>query len=64
MTEWEQAVRNAARALYAGAYRSMEMTPREAAEAAHYAGGPSVDELEQRIIEFRQRFATPRRAAA
>lgn len=34
---------------------SDRMNPREAAEAAHYAGGPSVDELERRIVNLRTR---------
>lgn len=30
------------------------LPPRQAAEAAHYAGGPSIDELEGRIRALRE----------
>ena len=43
----------AARILVTAMARSNSMTPREAAEAAKVAGGPSVDELEARIIAYR-----------
>lgn len=54
MTEWEQACRNAARTIYTSADRSASLPARQVAEEAHYAGGPSVDELERRIIAQRQ----------
>ncbi len=43
------------------AYRSIfQGTPREAAERAHRAGGPSLDELEARIVKFRADHAPTR----
>ena len=36
----------------------LRMTPREQAIAAHCAGGPSVDELERRIIDYRRADGT------
>lgn len=39
-----------------------KLSPRAQAEAAHYAGGPSVDELERLIIA--ERTPTPVRRAA
>jgi len=46
-------VNQAAEILYAGLVSAALLTPREQAEAAHHATGPSVDELEQRIIQLR-----------
>lgn len=54
MTEWEEACRNAARTIYTSADRSASLPPRQVAEEAHYAGGPSVDELERQIIADRE----------
>jgi hypothetical protein len=51
--EADEAIRNAARVFAAGWDRAARMSPREAAEAAHYAGGPSVDDLEARISACR-----------
>jgi hypothetical protein len=35
---------------------SLRLTPRQQAEAAHWAGGPSVNELEVKVIEYRRRI--------
>lgn len=43
----------ARRILTVGLREARKLTPRAQAEAAHWAGGPSVDELERRIIERR-----------
>jgi hypothetical protein len=43
----------ARRILSIDARDSLRLTPREQALAAHHAGGPSVDELEARIIAYR-----------
>jgi hypothetical protein len=55
----EQALANFAAAFLRGAQLRMAMTPREAAEAAWYAGHPygSVDAIEQAITARRQRHA-------
>ena len=45
----------ARRILTAGLREARKLTPRAPAEAAHRAGGPSVDELEQRVIAARSR---------
>lgn len=55
MSEAERAIESAARIFATGRDLAARMSPREAAEAAHYAGGPSVDELEARIVERRRR---------
>ncbi len=49
----EQAARQAVEILARGAAKAALMTSREAAEAAHYPGGPSVDELEVEIASDR-----------
>lgn len=51
----EQAARQAVEILARGAAKAALMSPREAAESAHYPGGPSVDELEARITARRAR---------
>ncbi len=43
----------ARRILSNGLRDALQLTPREQAEAAHWAGGPSVDELEAKVIAFR-----------
>lgn len=45
----EQAIAEAGAALAEALAERDALTPRQAAEAAHRPGGPSVDELEQRI---------------
>lgn len=54
----EQAARLAIEAFARGAARAALMSPREAAEAAHYPGGPSVEELEARIRVRREQADT------
>lgn len=41
------------RIAWASLHEAGKLTPREHAEAAHRAGGPSVDELERMIIDSR-----------
>lgn len=36
--------------------RTLMMDPREAAEGAYLPGGPSVDELEVRILAMREKY--------
>lgn len=45
----------ARRILTAGLREARKLTPRAQAEAAHHAGGHSVDELEQMVIRARIR---------
>lgn len=45
----------ARRILTVGLREARKLTPRQQAEAAHRAGGPSVDELEQRVVTARAR---------
>ena len=45
----EEAIHRAATAYANGVRTCEQMTPREQAEAAAHPGGPSVDELEDRI---------------
>jgi len=40
--------------------RTLLMDPREAAEGAYLPGGPSVDELERRIREMREKHMVSR----
>lgn len=49
-----ECIQNAARSFATGRDLMNAMTPRRAAEAAHYAGGPSVDEIERHIISARR----------
>lgn len=49
----EACVEDARRIFWAGMRESRKLTPRAQAEAAHYAGGPSVDEIE-RLIRVRR----------
>jgi hypothetical protein len=49
-SEWGDEAR---RIFSASIHESRKLTPRAQAEAAHRAGGPSVDELEARIIAKR-----------
>lgn len=44
--------------------RTLMMDPREAAEGAHLPGGPSVDELERRILAMREKHLVVRPVAA
>lgn len=53
----QECIAAAGRALAVALERREALSPREAAEAAHRTGGPSVDELEVRIIA--QRAASP-----
>lgn len=53
MTTREEAINRAGRTLAEGIRRMQEGSPREAAERAYTPGGPSIDELEARIIQFR-----------
>lgn len=53
----EECMRNAGRTLAATRALSAAMEPRRAAEEAHYAGGPSVDEIEARIRARRAQSA-------
>jgi hypothetical protein len=45
----------ARRILTAGLREARKLTPRAQAEAAHFAGGPSVDELEHMVLAARAR---------
>lgn len=49
MTTREDAIRQAGEVLAAARVAAAQMTPRELAEAAWTPGGPSVEELEERI---------------
>ncbi|HVK20442.1 MAG TPA: hypothetical protein VM677_03695 [Actinokineospora sp.] len=49
----EQAITAAGRILALARAERDSLPPRLAAEAAHYAGGPSVDEIERQIREMR-----------
>jgi hypothetical protein len=53
----------ARRILSNGIRDSLKLTPREQAGAAHWAGGPSVDELEAKVIDLRRRLGFPQTAA-
>lgn len=48
-----QAVAAASRVFGVGLAVARTLSPREAAEKSYYAGGPSVDELEERITAAR-----------
>ena len=50
---WQVCLDNAARIFWAGVRESRKLTPQAQAVAAHYAGGPSVAELERQIILMR-----------
>lgn len=50
----EECIAAAGVALAAAEEHLQALTPRQAAEAAHYPGGPSVDELERRIAARRE----------
>lgn len=63
MTTREEAINRAGRTLAEGIRRMQEGTPREAAERAYTPGGPSVDELEARIIQFRNSLTEGSEAA-
>ena len=63
MTTREEAINRAGRTLAEGIRRMQEGTPREAAERAYTPGGPSVDELEARIIQFRNSLVEGSEAA-
>lgn len=49
MTTQSEAIAKAGQTLATARSVADQMTPRELAEVAHRAGGPSVDELEDRI---------------
>lgn len=44
----------ARRILSRGLVEARSLTPRAQAEAAHYAGGPSIDELERMVLARRE----------
>ena len=56
----EHAARQAVEILARGAAEADLLSPRAAAEAAHYPGGPSVDVLEAEIIADRAALALTR----
>jgi hypothetical protein len=55
----EQAIGGAARVWAAACARQSALSPRQAAEEAYVPGGPSVDELEERIRRRREQAAAP-----
>lgn len=57
MATQEQIFKVASNVLGRELTRTLLMEPREAAEGAYLPGGPSVDELEQRIRDMRQEHA-------
>jgi hypothetical protein len=59
----DEALDRAAQTYVDGHARQDARTPREAAEAAHVPGGPSIDELEARIRAARGLPAKHRRTA-
>lgn len=63
MTTYDEAINHAGRTLAEGIRRMQEGTPREAAERAYTPGGPSIDELEVRIIQFRNSLTEGSEAA-
>lgn len=63
MTTREEAINRAGRTLAEGIRRMQEGSPREAAERAYTPGGPSIDELEARIIRFRSTLTEGQAAA-
>lgn len=60
MTTYEEAIAQAAKPLAEAFFRLQEGTAREAAECAYTAGGPSADELEERITQWRSQFTEQR----
>ena len=46
-------IENARRVFWTGVREAQKMSPRAQAEAAHYAGGPSIDSLERTILAAR-----------
>ena len=64
MTTYEQAIAQAAKPIAEAFFRIQEGTAREAAERAHTPGGPAVDELEDRITRWRDRWTETERQAA
>lgn len=54
----EHAARQAVEVIARAAAKADLLPVREAAEAAHYPGGPSVEELEARITARRERAGT------
>ena len=64
MTTYEEAIARAAKPLAEAFFRIQEGTAREAAERAYTPGGPSLDELEQRIQAWRDEFMVPVRSEA
>jgi hypothetical protein len=55
----DQALTAAARAWADGCAREAALTPRQAAAEAYQPGGPSLDELEDRIRDWRAARAQP-----
>jgi hypothetical protein len=56
---WAECIAAAGAALAAGIEHMESLSPRQAAEEAYRPGGPSVDEIEAQIRDFRQRYAAP-----
>jgi hypothetical protein len=54
--EYDPHMAEARRILTAGLREARKLTPRAQAESAHFAGGPSVDELELMVIDYRIRI--------
>lgn len=46
-------IERARRSFWAGMREASKLTPRQQAESAHYAGGPSIDAIEAHIIQAR-----------
>lgn len=63
MTTYDEAINQAGKTVAESLRRVQEDTPREAAERAYTPGGPSVDELEARIIQFRNTMTEGQAAA-
>lgn len=53
MTTYEQAITTAGNALAEAFRQVFEGSPRQAAERAYTPSGPSIEELEARIVDFR-----------
>lgn len=53
MTTYDQAIATAGTALAEAFRQVFEGSPRQAAERAYTPGGPSIDELEAKIRDFR-----------
>lgn len=49
----DEAIEQARQVFWSGMREARKLTPRAQAEAAHYAGGPSIDVLESMIVASR-----------